>query len=236
MSLLTVENLEFSYGGLRALRDITFHVDEGEIVSIIGANGAGKTTTANNIAGLYTPDAGTIQFKSDDVTGYGADKMVESGVTLVPEKRHLFPELTVEENLVLGSQADRAKQNRASNFEWVFDIFPRLEERREQTAGSMSGGEQQMLAIARGLMSEPDLLILDEPLVGLMPSLVDEVIAVTQRIRDEGITVLIVEQTVQRLLSISDRGYVIEKGETTITGSGEELLDNEHVKEAFLGL
>lgn len=236
MSLLTVENLEFSYGGVRALRDITFHVDEDEIVSIIGANGAGKTTTANNIAGLYTPDAGTIQFNGDDVTTHGADKMVESGVTLVPEERHLFPELTVDENLVLGSQADRAKQNRASNLEWVFDIFPRLEERREQTAGSMSGGEQQMLAIARGLMSEPDLLILDEPLVGLMPSLVDEVIDVTQRVRDEGITVLIVEQTVQRSLSISDRGYVIEKGETTLTGTGEELLDNEHVKEAFLGL
>lgn len=236
MSLLEVKNLTFAYGGVRALRDITFHIDQGEIISIIGANGAGKTTTANNIAGLFEPDAGTIRFDGADVTGLTADKMVEKGVTLVPERRHLFPELSAHRNLVLGSQTERAMENREANLDWVYDLFPRLDERREQTAGSMSGGEQQMLAIARGLMSEPQLLLLDEPLVGLMPSLVDEVIEVAQRIRKEGITVLIVEQTVQRSLDISDRGYVIEKGETTISGTGDELLNDDHVKEAFLGM
>ncbi|MFB6133060.1 MAG: ABC transporter ATP-binding protein [Halanaeroarchaeum sp.] len=234
--MLEVNDLEFAYGGAKAIDGISFDVEEGEIVVLIGANGAGKSTTVENVVGLHTPDAGSITFKGDDTTGFGPHQMVERGLSLVPEKRRIFDAMTVEENLSMGAYSDRGKPNREKNLQRVFDLFPRLEERTGQRAGTMSGGEKQMLSMARGLMADPDLLILDEPSLGLMPELVNAVFDIIESIVDEGVTVLLVEQNVQKSLEIADRGYVLENGRIELADDADALLASDHVKESFLGL
>ncbi|MFB6267090.1 MAG: ABC transporter ATP-binding protein [Halodesulfurarchaeum sp.] len=234
--MLEVDGLSYSYGAAQAIRDVSLDVDEGEIVVLIGANGAGKTTTVENIIGLYTPDAGTVHFEGEDVTGLGPHEMAERGVALVPEKRRIFDAMTVEENLSMGAYSKRAKAGQSGNLERVYELFPRLEERLDQRAGTMSGGEKQMLSMARGLMTDPELLILDEPSLGLMPELVDAVFEIIERIVEEGVTVLLVEQNVQKSLDIADRGYVLENGEVRLAKDADALLQDEHVKESYLGL
>ena len=234
--MLEVHDLEFAYGGAQAVDGINFEVEEGEIVVLIGANGAGKTTTVENIVGLHTPDAGSIQFKGEETTGYGPHQMVERGLSLVPEKRRIFDAMTVEENLSMGAYSERGKPNKEKNLEQVYELFPRLEERLDQRAGTMSGGEKQMLSMARGLMADPDLLVLDEPSLGLMPELVNAVFDIIELIVDEGVTVLLVEQNVQQSLEIADRGYVLENGSIELTDDGDALLTSDHVRESYLGL
>ncbi|MFB6094593.1 MAG: ABC transporter ATP-binding protein [Halanaeroarchaeum sp.] len=234
--MLEVEDLSFSYGNAQALKDVSLSVEEGEIVVLIGANGAGKTTTVENIVGLHAPDEGSIHFEGEETTGMGPHEMVERGLALVPEKRRIFDAMTVEENLTMGAYADRAKDSEAENLERVFELFPRLEERVDQRAGTMSGGEKQMLSMARGLMADPDLLILDEPSLGLMPELVDAVFEAIDAIIDEGVTVLLVEQNVQKSLTTADRGYVLENGSVAMTDDAASLLTSEHIKETYLGL
>ncbi|MFB6152694.1 MAG: ABC transporter ATP-binding protein [Halodesulfurarchaeum sp.] len=236
MAMLEVDELSYSYGAAQAIRGISLDVEEGEIVVLIGANGAGKTTTVENIIGLYTPDQGTVHFEGEDVTGLGPHEMAERGVALVPEKRRIFDAMTVEENLSMGAYSKRAKAGRAGNLERVYELFPRLEERLDQRSGTMSGGEKQMLSMARGLMTDPELLILDEPSLGLMPELVDAVFEIIEHIVDEGVTVLLVEQNVQQSLDIADRGYVMENGEVRLAKAADDLLQDEHVKESYLGL
>lgn len=236
MAMLEVEDLSFAYGGAQAISDVDLEVEEGEIVVLIGANGSGKTTTVENIIGLNTPDAGSIRFNGEDVTGYGPHDMAERGMALVPEKRRIFDAMTVEENISMGAYPDRAKERKEANLERVYELFPRLEERLDQRAGTMSGGEKQMLSMARGLMTDPDLLILDEPSLGLMPELVNAVFDIIELIIEEGVTVLLVEQNVQQSLGIADRGYVLENGRVRVTAQAGELLQDDHVKESYLGL
>lgn len=236
MTMLSVEDLSFAYGGAQAISEVSLEVEEGEIVVLIGANGSGKTTTVENVIGLNTPDSGTITFNGEDVTGYGPHDMAERGIALVPEKRRIFDAMTVQENLSMGAYADRAKETKEENLERVYELFPRLEERLDQRAGTMSGGEKQMLSMARGIMTDPDLLILDEPSLGLMPELVDAVFDIIERIIEEGVTVLLVEQNVQQSLGIADRGYVLENGRVRISKDADRLLADDHVKESYLGL
>ncbi len=233
--MLRVSGLSAGYGEVQVLWDIDITVKKGEIVSIIGANGAGKTTTLKSIMGLIIPFKGTISFDGDEITGLPVHEIVRKGISLVPEGRHLFPKMTVLENLRMGGYAvngDRYKEL----IERVFQIFPVLKERKDQLASTLSGGEQQMLAIARGLMSDPKILMLDEPSLGLAPKIVKKVMRVVSEIRDEGVTILLVEQNAKISLEISDRGYVLETGRIVLEGTSEELLRNEHVKKAYLGL
>jgi branched-chain amino acid transport system ATP-binding protein len=236
MALLDVQNLSYAYGGAQAVDDVSLSVEEGEVVVLIGANGAGKTTTVENVAGLLTPDSGTVTFVGEDVTGAEPHEMVDRGLALVPEKRRIFTGMTVEENIKMGAFHDGAKDSEVENLDQVYELFPRLHERLDQSAGTMSGGEKQMLSMARGLMSDPDLLVLDEPSLGLMPELVEAVFDIVERIVGEGVTVLLVEQNVQQSLELADRGYVLENGRLSLSGSGEELLESETVKESYLGL
>jgi branched-chain amino acid transport system ATP-binding protein len=234
--MLKVQNIDVFYGDLQILWDVSFEVNEGEIVALVGANGSGKSTTLKTISGLLNPANGSILFQDQYLNQIPANKIIEHGVAHVPEGRRLFPEMTVRENLIMGSLSRTAKAKRAETMEWVFGLFPRLREREKQMAGTLSGGEQQMVAVGRGLMALPKLIMFDEPSLGLAPILVAEIFKIIKRIKKEGVTVLITEQNTKQSLEISDRGYVLENGRVVLSGSGKELLDNEHVKQAYLGI
>jgi branched-chain amino acid transport system ATP-binding protein len=236
--LLVLDDVQAAYGDFQALFNITLHVDEGEIVTLVGANGAGKTTTLRVVSGLLHPIKGKVRFNGQDISRTPPYEIVERGISHVPEGRQLFPHMTVEENLALGSYIGRARSRLKESMEEQFAFFPRLKERRKQLAGTLSGGEQQMVAIARGLMPQPKLLLLDEPSLGLAPKIVDEVFEKIKQIGKRGVTVLIVEQNVVDGLSISNRGYVVENGavEQGIGTSVQELLSNERLRSAYLGL
>jgi len=234
--LLRLEDVRASYGDLQALFGVTFEVNAGEIVTLIGANGAGKTTTLRVISGLLASRQGKVHFDGQDISKLPPHEIVMRGVSHVPEGRQLFPFMSVEENLALGAYIPRQRPGIKLAIEEQFELFPRLKERRKQMAGTLSGGEQQMVAIARGLMAAPKLLLLDEPSLGLAPKIVEEVFVKVQQIGKSGVTVLIVEQNVVDGLSISDRGYVVENGEVTLQGSPKELLGNEQIRAAYLGL
>ncbi len=234
--LLVMEDVAANYGDFQALFKITLQVYAGQIVTLIGANGAGKTTTLRVISGLVRPKSGKLRFLGQDLSRVPPHQMVARGVSHVPEGRQLFPHMSVEENLRLGAYVGRTRSEIKQGLEEQFELFPRLRERRKQLAGTLSGGEQQMLALARALMARPKLLLLDEPSLGLAPKIVEEVFEKIQQVGQSGVTVLIVEQNVVDGLSISDRGYVVENGATTLQGSGKELLANERVRAAYLGL
>lgn len=233
--MLEIDGLRAGYGMVQVLWDIKLRVGRGEVVSLIGANGAGKTTTLKSVMGIVKPLRGVVRFDGEDITGLPTHQVVRKGISLVPEGRHLFPKMTVIENLRIGAYAvDGSKYG--DLLERVFQIFPVLKDRRNQLASTLSGGEQQMLAIARGMMSDPKMLMLDEPSLGLAPKVVKKVMKVISEIREEGITILLVEQNAKISLETSDRGYVLETGRIVLEGSSEELLRNQHVKKAYLGL
>lgn len=234
--LLAMDDVRASYGDLQALFNITLEVKAGEVVTLIGANGAGKTTTLRVISGLLRFRHGKVQFEGQDISNLPAHEIVMRGVSHVPEGRQLFPYMSVEENLALGAYTPRLRPKLKQKIEEQFEFFPRLKERRKQLAGTLSGGEQQMVAIARGLMPEPKLLLLDEPSLGLAPKIVEEVFTKIQQIGKSGVTVLIVEQNVVDGLSISDRAYVVENGEITMQGIPKDLLANAQIRAAYLGL
>ena len=235
-ALLAMDDVRASYGDFQALFNITLQIRVGEVVTLIGANGAGKTTTLRVISGLLRCQRGRLQFEGKDISKLPPHDIVSCGISHVPEGRQLFPHMSVEENLALGAYINRVRPKLREAVEEQFALFPRLKERRKQLAGTLSGGEQQMVAIARGLMTAPKLLLLDEPSLGLAPKIVEEVFAKIQQIGKSGVTVLIVEQNVVDGLSISDRGYVVENGEIALQGTPAELLGNEQVRAAYLGL
>jgi branched-chain amino acid transport system ATP-binding protein len=234
--MLEIRKLNFAYGDLQVLWDIDLDVHQGEIVSVVGPNGAGKSTMLRNISQLITAQSGSIRFAGSELVGLAPHRVVELGVIHVPEARRIFPEMSVLENLLLGSHVRRVRVDRQKNLERVFALFPRLAERREQLGGTMSGGEQQMLAIGRGLMGNPKLMLFDEPSLGLAPLLVKSVFEIVRTINAQGTTVLLLEQNVYQSLRIAHRGYVIENGRVVLSGTGAALLNDEHVKKAFLGL
>ena len=235
-TLLRVDGIEAGYGDLTAVRDVSLEVREGEAVALIGANGAGKTTTLRAVSGLLPLRRGRIEFQGRRLDGLRPAEIVARGIAHVPEGRQLFPTMTVRENLELGARSRPARSGRAEMLERVFELFPRLRERREQLAGTLSGGEQQMCAIGRGLMARPRLLMLDEPSLGLAPVLVKAIFEDLVRINAQGITVLLVEQNVLRSLQLAHRGYVLENGRMALSGSRDELLASGHIKQAYLGL
>ncbi|KAB1185028.1 MULTISPECIES: ABC transporter ATP-binding protein [Haloferax] len=234
--MLELEGVRAGYDEIEVLHGVDMHVGEGEIVALIGSNGAGKTTTMRTICGILSPSHGTITYRGEEIQREPSHEIVERGIVQVPENRDLFTNMTVIDNLLLGAQTDEAKENREENLAEMLDLFPRLEERKKQRAGTMSGGEQQMLTLARALMGEPDLLILDEPSIGLAPQLVQEVFDVVEEIHQQGVTVLMVEQNVQQTLQLADRGYVMENGRISMSASGDELLEDDSVVEAYLGV
>jgi branched-chain amino acid transport system ATP-binding protein len=234
--LLEVQNVNVAYGLVQVLWDISFRVEEREIVAIVGSNGAGKSTTLKTISGLLRPSSGSIVFKGERLDQTPAHMVVEKEVAHIPEGRRLFPFSSVLTNLELGAFTRRARRETAENMEYVFELFPVLRERQNQLAGTLSGGEQQMLAIGRGLMSRPSLLMLDEPSLGLAPKLVLKTLDTLQELNKRGVTILLVEQNVSSALSLCTRGYVLENGRIVLEGSGQELLNNPHVKEAYLGV
>ncbi|MFO7173785.1 MAG: ABC transporter ATP-binding protein [Bacillota bacterium] len=233
--MLEVKDLTVHYGDVQVLWGASFTVGQGEVAALVGANGAGKTTTLRAISRLVPVTGGEIRFQGEPIHHLPPHRVVELGIVQVPEGRRLFPMMTVKENLLLGSHIPSARAHRARNLEWVYSLFPKLKERENQLAGTLSGGEQQMVAIARGLMSRPLLLMLDEPSLGLAPIVVREIFAIVQRLREEGITVLLVEQNTAQSLAIADRAFVMENGRIVLSGTGRELLENEHVKRAYLG-
>jgi branched-chain amino acid transport system ATP-binding protein len=233
--LLQVENLHVAYGAIHALQGISFHIAEGEIVTLIGANGAGKSTTLRTISGLLRPIAGDVRFKDRGITKVPAENIVRLGISQVPEGRRIFARLTVRENLEMGAFTRSDKREIAESMERVFTSFPRLKERLSQFGGTLSGGEQQMLAMGRGLMTRPALLLLDEPSMGLAPILVEEIFNIIQRINAQGTSILLVEQNAAMALSIANRGYVLETGRIVLEGSATELLENPQVQAAYLG-
>ena len=233
--LLDVSDLNAGYGLVPVLRGIDMSVAPGEVIAVLGANGAGKSTLNKILSGLMPPWSGTVRFDGQDTTGHDAARMVEAGLVHVPEGRRIFPNLNVRENLELGG-CRRGRQHRARNLERAFAIFPRLKERTHQLAGTLSGGEQQMLAIGRGLMADPKLLILDEPSLGLSPLLVEEMFGLVERIRNEGPGILLVEQNVVQSLAIATRAYLLENGAITLEGAADALLDNPQLKKTYLGL
>jgi branched-chain amino acid transport system ATP-binding protein len=235
-SVLKVKNIHVFYGDVQVIWDISFEVKQGEVVALIGANGAGKSTTLKAVSGLVRPRAGEIFLDGTSLGGIEPYNRIEKGMTLCPEARRLFVEMTVEENLDLGSLKGEARKKRGQTKEMVFGLFPRLKERRKQLAGTLSGGEQQMVAIGRGLMSLPKLMMFDEPSLGLAPILVREIFDVIRKIRQEGTTVLIVEQNVKQTLELADRAYVLETGKLVMQGTGKDLLNDPHVRTAYLGL
>jgi len=235
-AMLKVAGLQTSYGDLRALHGVTLEVREGEIVSVIGSNGAGKTTTLMTISGVLRPQAGEIEFEGRRIDRLKPAEIVDAGLGHVPEGRQLFPTMTVEENLAMGACTHRARAARAETLEWVYALFPRLRERRQQVAGTLSGGEQQMAAIGRGLMSRPRLLMLDEPSLGLSPMLVTTIFAILREINRGGATILLVEQNVFRALKLSHRGYILENGQIVAEGASQQLLRDPQVRTAYLGL
>ncbi|OGP97328.1 MAG: branched-chain amino acid ABC transporter ATP-binding protein [Deltaproteobacteria bacterium RBG_19FT_COMBO_46_9] len=234
--MLSVKCLNVFYGDAQALWDVSFEVPEDKMVTIIGSNGAGKTTLIKTISNLLEPRSGEIQIDNQVTTGLPAHRVVELGVAHVPEGRQLFPMMTVYENLKIGAILPEAKRRRSETLQEVFELFPVLGERREQLANTLSGGEQQMLAIARGLMLRPKLILLDEPSSGLAPLLVSQIFEIIKEIKRRGITVLLVEQNVQRSLELADQGFVLENGRVTMQGTGSELLANDHIRKAYLGL
>lgn len=233
--MLEVVNLEVNYGAIKALKGISFKVKPGEIVTLIGANGAGKTTTLRTISGLIKPTNGKIFFKGQDITNLDVHKIVELGISHVPEGRRVFATLTVMENLELAAWTIKDKKIRNERFEMVFEIFPRLKERRKQLAGTLSGGEQQMLAVARALTIGGDIMLLDEPSMGLAPILVDEIFDILQKINKQGTTILLVEQNARKALNLANYAYVLEVGTIALEGDAKELLEDPRVKEAYLG-
>jgi len=233
--MLEVRDLHAGYGAVVVLRGLDLAVGRGEIVALLGANGAGKSTLNNNLSGLYRPFAGSIRFAGNEIAGAAADRTVAAGLIHVPEGRRVFPNLTVRENLELGSYR-RGRARRAANLERVYGVFARLRTRTAQLAGTLSGGEQQMLAIGRGLMAEPELLILDEPSLGLSPILVEEMFGLIRRLNGEGLSVLLVEQNVVQSLSIAHRGFVLDNGRIALKGTAAELLSNARLRAAYLGL
>ena len=236
MALLEVRNINVYYGDMQALWDVSFDVDEGELVALVGSNGAGKTTTLRAISGILRPRSGTIKFKGIDLTEMKPHEIVESGVAHIPEGRQLFPKLTVLENLKAAAYTKRARERFNESLDFVFRLFPILRERSSQLAGTLSGGERQMLAIARGLMLNPELLMLDEPSLGLAPKLVQEIFRTVKELKEEGLTILLVEQNVHQALTLADRGYVLETGRIVLHGTGKELLENPRIKTAYLGM
>ena len=234
MALLQVDNLHVYYGNIHAIKDISFHVDEGEIVTLIGANGAGKSSTLNTIAGLSKPRSGSVTLEGTDILGIPAHKIVSRGMALCPEGRRIFQQLTVQENLEMGSYT-RPNSEVEESIEKVYEHFPRLKERYKQIAGTLSGGEQQMLAMGRALMSKPKLMMLDEPSMGLAPILVEQIFDIILQLHKSGTTILLVEQNAQMALSIADRGYVLETGRIVTSGTGKELLQDDSVRKAYLG-
>jgi branched-chain amino acid transport system ATP-binding protein len=234
--MLEIEKLNFAYGDLQVLWGVDLQVKQGEIVTVVGANGAGKSTILRNVSRLVAPGAGTIRFQGEELNRLQSHEVVAKGLVQVPEARRIFPEMTVVENLRMGSYLPATRPDRARNMERVFTLFPRLAERRSQLGGTMSGGEQQMLAIARGLMGNPKLLLLDEPSLGLSPLFVRNIFDIIKTINAQGTTILLVEQNVYQSLHISHRAYVLETGRVVLTGTGPELLGNAHVKKAFLGM
>lgn len=234
MAMLSVNDLNVYYGSIHAVKGVSFEVNEGEIVTLIGANGAGKSTTLNTVSGILKPRSGTIEFEGESLVGTPAHKMVSKGIALCPEGRRVFADMTVRENLEMGAFTrpdDEARETRRE----VYERFPRLKERRNQLAGTLSGGEQQMLAMGRALMSKPKLIMLDEPSMGLAPILVQEIFDIIKSLNEAGTTVLLVEQNASKALSIADRGYVLEIGRVSKTGTGAELLHDDDVRKAYLG-
>ena len=232
-NILEIKDLQVRYGGIEAVKGISLEVPEGEIVTLIGANGAGKSSTLRTIAGLVKPAAGSIYFNGEDITGMDANEIVKRGITLVPEGRRIFPDMTVLENLKIGAYL--RNDDLTEDLEWVFSLFPRLKERSWQAGGTLSGGEQQMLAVGRALMSRPKVIMMDEPSLGLAPIIVKGIFDIIKEINKQGVTVLLIEQNANMALKTADIGYVMETGRITLQGTGAELLNNEAVKAAYLG-
>ena len=234
--ILEIENLDLYYGDAQALDGVSLSAEEGELIAIVGANGAGKTSLIRTIAGMLTPRAGRIRFRGNDITGLPSHRVCNLGIGQVAEGRQIFPSLTVEENLQVGAMLPRAREQEREGYAHVYKMFPRLAERRRQVAGTMSGGEQQMLAIGRCLMGRPELIMFDEPSLGLAPALVQELFQTIRSLRESGLTVLLVEQNVAHSLKLADRGYVLENGRIALSGTGAELLNNDGVRQAYLGI
>ena len=233
--MLKIENLHVSYGGIQALRGISLEVPDGKIVTLIGANGAGKSTTLRTITGLVKAASGSIQWNGEELLGKSIDKIVGSGIAMSPEGRRVFADMSVLENLRIGAYLRKDKEGIEKDVQWVYSLFPRLEERSWQLAGTLSGGEQQMLAVGRALMSRPRLMMLDEPSLGLAPLVVQDIFSIIREINRQGVTVLLIEQNANMALKIADLAYVLETGNITMSGTGAELLANEKVREAYLG-
>ncbi len=234
--MLEVDKISAGYGGIQILWDVSLNVQQGEIVALVGANGAGKTTTLKTIAGLLRQMGGSITFESQHIEGMAAHRVISQGIALVPEGRRVFPYMTVRENLEMGAYTVKKKEKVQENLEWVFSLFPKLKERQSQLAGTFSGGEQQMLVIGRALMSRPPFLMLDEPSLGLQPTIVGTVFESLKVLHKEGVTILLVEQNVRKSLEIAQRGYVLEHGRIVLSGDSKKLLANEEVKKAYLGI
>ena len=234
--MLRVDGIDVFYGDLQALRDVSIEVNPGEIVSVIGSNGVGKSTLLKTISGINRARTGSIFYSDHDITRARSSKIVEQGISHVPEGRQLFPTMTVQENLEMGAQFQHSKSAKSDSMEQVFSYFPRLNERLAQKAGTLSGGEQQMLAIGRGLMSRPRLMMLDEPSLGLSPLLVSTIFEIIQRINEQGTAILLIEQNVYHALNLSNRGYVLENGTIALQDSGQALLSNPHIRKTYLGL
>ena len=235
MSLLKVTDLVVSYGGIEALKGISFEVDQGKIVTLIGANGAGKSTTVRTISGLVTPKSGRIYYEGRDITDFNTQKIVETGIAMVPEGRRVFANLTVLENLRIGAYLRKDKEEIEEDINYVYDLFPRLKERSWQLAGTLSGGEQQMLAVGRAIMTRPKIIMMDEPSLGLAPLAVKDIFMIIQTLKSTGMTVLLIEQNANAALHACDYAYVMETGRITMSGTGEELLASEAIQEAYLG-
>lgn len=231
--MLKIEHLSVNYGGIEAVRDISFEVEDGAIVTLIGANGAGKSTTLRTIAGLLKPKQGSITYNGEELIGKSTNEIVSRGITLVPEGRRVFPDMTVLENLKIGAYL--RKDNLDADIRWVYDLFPRLEERSWQAAGTLSGGEQQMLAVGRALMSKPKVIMMDEPSLGLAPIIVQGIFEIIKEINRQGVTVLLIEQNANMALHTADFAYVLETGRITMSGVGREMLKDERIKKAYLG-
>ncbi len=231
--ILSVKDLKVHYGGIEAVKGISLEVCEGEIVTLIGANGAGKSSTLRAIAGLVKPASGEIVFRGDNVTGRDSAVIVKKGITMVPEGRRIFPDLTVLENLKVGAYL--RSDDIAGDIQWVYELFPRLKERSWQAGGTLSGGEQQMLAVGRALMARPKLIMMDEPSLGLAPMVVKDIFSIIKQINQEGVTILLIEQNANMALKVADKAYVMETGKITLSGTGRELLSNDAVKAAYLG-
>jgi len=234
--MLKVNGIDVFYGDLQVLWDISFEVKEKEILVLVGANGAGKSTTIRTISSLLTPRKGSIEFNGTRLDRSPPHRVIEHGIVHVPEGRRLFPQMSVEENLIMGTLHGEAKTKRFNTMERVYQLFPRLRERKKQLAGTLSGGEQQMLAVGRGLMSLPKLMMFDEPSLGLAPILVQDIFRIIRKINEEGVTVLLVEQNVRQTLAMCHRAYVLENGRVVLEGTGQALMANQHVKEAYLGI